>query len=209
MLRPRSAGTTCGPSRVKRVSVGHQPQHAERADPPPADDRAAGEVQHGVLHGDPAPRAEGGARAVHRRGRQPARRAGADREGRLRRASRRRGGRLRQDDDHHRRSSSTTARVVKGSADFGKGSPANPMSDDELADKFRQCAEWGGLDRDQTNRRCSISRGASIRSTTSARLRGTCAGGFERSQITAQSGPRSGAATGGHAARRARSNKRK
>jgi len=35
--------------------------------------------------------------------------------------------------------------VVKGSADFGKGSPANPMSDDELKDKFRECAAWGGL----------------------------------------------------------------
>jgi 2-methylcitrate dehydratase PrpD len=41
--------------------------------------------------------------------------------------------------------------VVKGAADFGKGSPANPMSDAELADKFRQCAAWGGLDRDQAN----------------------------------------------------------
>ncbi len=40
--------------------------------------------------------------------------------------------------------------VVKGSADFGKGSPANPMSDQELAEKFRQCAAWGGLDREQT-----------------------------------------------------------
>ena len=40
--------------------------------------------------------------------------------------------------------------VVKGSADFGKGSPANPMSDAELTEKFRQCAAWGGLDRDQT-----------------------------------------------------------
>jgi len=38
--------------------------------------------------------------------------------------------------------------VVKGSADFGKGSPSNPMTDDELGDKFRQCAAWGGLDRD-------------------------------------------------------------
>jgi len=36
--------------------------------------------------------------------------------------------------------------VVKGRADFGKGSPANPMSDAELTDKFRQCAAWGGLD---------------------------------------------------------------
>src|SRR5207302_4381276 len=37
--------------------------------------------------------------------------------------------------------------VVKGSADFGKGSPANPMSDDELEKKFVECATWGGLDR--------------------------------------------------------------
>ncbi len=37
--------------------------------------------------------------------------------------------------------------VVRGVADFGKGSPANPMSDDELAEKFRECATWGGLDR--------------------------------------------------------------
>ena len=37
--------------------------------------------------------------------------------------------------------------TVKGSADFGKGSPANPMSDDELEKKFVECATWGGLDR--------------------------------------------------------------
>ena len=36
-------------------------------------------------------------------------------------------------------------RTVSGRADFGKGSPANPMSDDELAGKFRECAAWGGL----------------------------------------------------------------
>jgi 2-methylcitrate dehydratase PrpD len=34
---------------------------------------------------------------------------------------------------------------VSGRADFGKGSPANPMSDDELANKFRECAAWGKL----------------------------------------------------------------
>ena len=38
-------------------------------------------------------------------------------------------------------------RVIKGQADFGKGSPANPMTDGELSEKFRQCAEWGKLDR--------------------------------------------------------------
>ncbi len=36
-------------------------------------------------------------------------------------------------------------RLVSGRADFGKGSPANPMSDKEVADKFRECASWGGL----------------------------------------------------------------
>jgi 2-methylcitrate dehydratase PrpD len=38
-------------------------------------------------------------------------------------------------------------RVIKGRADFGKGSPSNPMSDAELAEKFHGCAAWGGLDR--------------------------------------------------------------
>jgi 2-methylcitrate dehydratase PrpD len=36
-------------------------------------------------------------------------------------------------------------RTVSGRADFGKGSPANPMSDEEVAAKFSECAAWGGL----------------------------------------------------------------
>lgn len=36
-------------------------------------------------------------------------------------------------------------RKIGGRADFGKGSPANPISDEELAGKFRECAAWGGL----------------------------------------------------------------
>jgi 2-methylcitrate dehydratase PrpD len=36
-------------------------------------------------------------------------------------------------------------RKISGSADFGKGSPTNPMSDRGLADKFRECAAWGKL----------------------------------------------------------------
>ena len=36
-------------------------------------------------------------------------------------------------------------RTISGRADFGKGSPANPMTDEELAGKFRECAAWGGL----------------------------------------------------------------
>jgi 2-methylcitrate dehydratase PrpD len=42
-------------------------------------------------------------------------------------------------------------RVITGRADFGKGSPANPMSDGELEEKFRQCAAWGGLDKARTD----------------------------------------------------------
>jgi len=38
-------------------------------------------------------------------------------------------------------------RVLKTQADFGKGSPANPMSDAELCAKFQECASWGGLER--------------------------------------------------------------
>jgi 2-methylcitrate dehydratase PrpD len=36
-------------------------------------------------------------------------------------------------------------RTVGGRADFGKGSPANPMTDDEVSAKFRECAAWGRL----------------------------------------------------------------
>jgi len=41
-------------------------------------------------------------------------------------------------------------KVLRTQADFGKGSPANPMSDEELSDKFRGCASWAGLDRAKT-----------------------------------------------------------
>jgi 2-methylcitrate dehydratase PrpD len=44
----------------------------------------------------------------------------------------------------------TDGKVVTGRADFGKGSPANPMTDTELTEKFRQCAAWGDLDRHRT-----------------------------------------------------------
>lgn len=40
-------------------------------------------------------------------------------------------------------------RTISGRADFGKGSPANPMSYDEVAEKFTGCAEFAGWDRDR------------------------------------------------------------
>lgn len=43
-------------------------------------------------------------------------------------------------------------RTVSGRADFGKGSPANPMSYDEVADKFRGCAEFARWDSARTER---------------------------------------------------------
>jgi 2-methylcitrate dehydratase PrpD len=35
---------------------------------------------------------------------------------------------------------------LRTSAAFGRGSPQNPMPDEELIDKFRGCLAWGGLD---------------------------------------------------------------
>jgi 2-methylcitrate dehydratase PrpD len=36
----------------------------------------------------------------------------------------------------------TDGRVIRDRADFGKGSPANPMTYDEVANKFRECAAY-------------------------------------------------------------------
>ena len=38
-------------------------------------------------------------------------------------------------------------RKISGRADFGKGSPAMPMSYDEVAQKFRENAEFAGMSR--------------------------------------------------------------
>ena len=41
----------------------------------------------------------------------------------------------------------TDGKRLSTRADFGKGSPANPMTDEELSEKFRECAAWAGLER--------------------------------------------------------------
>ena len=41
-------------------------------------------------------------------------------------------------------------RTLSGRADFGKGSPANPMSYEEVADKFRECAAFAKWDSDRS-----------------------------------------------------------
>ena len=40
-------------------------------------------------------------------------------------------------------------RTISGRTDFGKGSPANPMSYDEVAEKFAGCAAFAGWDEDR------------------------------------------------------------
>jgi 2-methylcitrate dehydratase PrpD len=40
-------------------------------------------------------------------------------------------------------------RRISGRSDFGKGSPINPMSYDEVAEKFRQCAEFARLPKER------------------------------------------------------------
>ncbi len=46
----------------------------------------------------------------------------------------------------------TGGRTISGRADFGKGSPANPMSYEEVADKFRGCAAFSRWPSDKTER---------------------------------------------------------
>ena len=42
-------------------------------------------------------------------------------------------------------------RTISGMADFGKGSPANPMSYSEVANKFLECAEFANWDNSKAN----------------------------------------------------------
>ena len=43
-------------------------------------------------------------------------------------------------------------RTISGRSDFGKGSPSDPMSDDEATDKFRECASFAGWDGSHADR---------------------------------------------------------
>ena len=50
-------------------------------------------------------------------------------------------------------------RTVSGRADFGKGSPANPMSYDDVADKFRGCAAFANWDTERAEQIVEMVRG--------------------------------------------------
>jgi 2-methylcitrate dehydratase PrpD len=49
--------------------------------------------------------------------------------------------------------------VIKGRADFGKGSPANPMTYEEVAEKFYGCADFAGWPMDQARQIVELVRG--------------------------------------------------
>jgi len=53
----------------------------------------------------------------------------------------------------------TDGRKISGRADFGKGSPANPMSYEEVADKFRECAGYSRWPRDKAERVVELVKG--------------------------------------------------
>ncbi len=65
--------------------------------------------------------------------------------------------------------------VLRTRADFAKGSPANPMRDEELIDKFMGCLDWAGIPadvgRDVAARVLALEEQASIRDVLQA-LRG-------------------------------------
>jgi 2-methylcitrate dehydratase PrpD len=50
-------------------------------------------------------------------------------------------------------------RTLSGRADFGKGSPANPMSYDEVAEKFRECAAFSLWPADKAKRVIELVKG--------------------------------------------------
>jgi 2-methylcitrate dehydratase PrpD len=43
-------------------------------------------------------------------------------------------------------------RRISSRADFANGSPAIPMTEDEVANKFRECAEFAGFEKQRSDR---------------------------------------------------------
>ena len=104
-------------------------------------------------------------------------------------------------------------RMISGRADFGKGSPAHPMSYEEVADKFRECAAFSRWPRSKAERVVELVRGledlrdvrevTGLLSRTSVRETGKARGAAAPTRAA-----RPGRAHGGNVGRRAKSAKR-
>jgi 2-methylcitrate dehydratase PrpD len=87
----------------------------------------------------------------------------------------------------------TDGRKISGRADFGKGSPANPMSYEEVADKFRECAGFSRWPKDKADRVIELVKGLEdlrdVRELTALLSRGATGGRPGRSRTSRKAGP--------------------
>jgi len=105
-------------------------------------------------------------------------------------------------------------RRISGRADFGKGSPANPMSYEEVADKFRECAAFSRWPRDRAERVIELVRGLEdlrdVRELTALLSRGVDRGGRgRRGAVTKVRAARQGRAGREKARNKVKSGKRR
>jgi 2-methylcitrate dehydratase PrpD len=104
-------------------------------------------------------------------------------------------------------------RMISGRADFGKGSPANPMNYEEVADKFRECAAFSRWPSRKAERVVEMVRRledlADVRELTALLARGVGREGTARKAPAAKiRTTRQGRARRGKAEKRAKSGKR-
>jgi 2-methylcitrate dehydratase PrpD len=108
----------------------------------------------------------------------------------------------------------TDGRVIRDRADFGKGSPANPMSYDEVAEKFRECATYSRWPRQKAERVIEVVKGleslrdvrelTALLSRAAAEAGGKKAAPAPRTQATRRKGAARGRAAKASKTRKAR-----
>jgi 2-methylcitrate dehydratase PrpD len=102
----------------------------------------------------------------------------------------------------------TDGRVIRDRADFGKGSPADPMSYDEVADKFRECAAYSRWPRKKAEQVVELVRNlealSDVRELTALLTRAAAGGGTAKTAKGAGSRPLRGKAGKPPARRRPR-----
>jgi 2-methylcitrate dehydratase PrpD len=88
----------------------------------------------------------------------------------------------------------TDGRKISGRADFGKGSPGNPMSYEEVAGKFRECAAFAHWPKAKADRVIELVKGLEglrdVRELTALLSRGTTGDGPSRTGTPRRASPR-------------------